>query len=182
MDSLKVTVPHLADDNYPTWSDRILSLLILRECKCALTATARLPDEIAKSDKALAIIRLHVSDRWLRRLSSCRDAHDAWILLREENTTALAPLASSIHTKLFDTTMSSSQTVDQFVDTVEVLQSDLERLGMPLPTGTVIAHILRGLTPGLARASTHLAVSASALTMSSLRIGLCAVAAMQAPE
>ncbi len=148
MDSLKVTVPHLAEDNYPTWSARILSLLTLRECQGALTAHARLADEIAASAKALAIIRLHVSDRWLRRLSNCRDAHDAWTLLREEHTTALAPLASSIHTKLFSTTMSSSQTVDQFIDAVETLQADLERLGMPLPTGTVITHILRGLPPG----------------------------------
>ncbi len=114
MDSMKVTVPHLADDNYPTWSDRILSLLTLRECKLALTTPARLPDEIARSEKALAIIRLHVSDRWLRRLSGCQDAHDAWTLLRREHTTALAPLASSIHAKLFATTMSSGQTVDQY--------------------------------------------------------------------
>jgi len=182
MDSLKVSVPLLLDDNYPTWSDRISSLLTLRDCKLALTRPARLPDELAMSDKALAIIRLHVSDRWLRRLSDAVDAHDAWTTLREEHTTALAPLASSIHTKIFSSTMKATETVDNFVDRIEVLQADLERLNMGLPVGTLVTHVLRSLTPSLAKASTHMAVVASTLTLSTLRIGLRAVAAMQAPE
>ena len=141
MDSLKVNVAHLADDNYPTWSDRICSLLTLRDCKQAILTPARLPDEVATSEKALAIIKLHVSDRWLRRIANCRDAYDTWVLLREEHTTALATLASSIHAKLFATSMAAGQTVDQFIDGVEVLQADLERLNMALPEGETVLMI-----------------------------------------
>lgn len=186
MDVTKVTfISQLSDTNYSDWSLRIKALCSVQGCAAALTrhvgATegdlcAVTPEQ---STKALSMIFLNVNERWLRKISTATQAHEAWTLLKEFHIAALKPMLSSLHDKVFTSHMTAGQSVDDYIDLMEKLQSDLTSFQQALPDDTLMSQILRTLTPSLRNAAFHLATDVSSLNMMKLRASLRALESMQ---
>lgn len=177
----KIVISPLADDNYPTWAARIRALFVLKKCKSAILKPPVLPDEIEISETALALILMNVNDRWAQKIIKCANAHAAWVLLEKEHTQALAPMASSIHAELFRLRMSAGQTVDAYIDSIELLQDKLDRLGKGIEDSVLVAQVLGTLKPGLFSDAAYLRARPPA-TLDLLRIELRALDVSQAPE
>ena len=184
----------LADANYNDWALRIRALCALHGCMDALSvgvggvvapANGDIPAVVVtaeQSTKAMSIIFLNVNERWLRKIQDSRDAHDAWILLRDFHHAALRPMLVSLHDKVFSSSMKPNQSIDDFMDYMECLQRDLLTFGQALPDDVFITAILRALTPPLRAATVHLATDVSRLDTVTLRAALHAIEAMQVPH
>lgn len=178
----KFQIPQLCDSNYAAWSDNMVSLLQIKGYRDMLDRMPVNEEEEERSAVALSYMRIYMSDRWKRRIASHVTAISAWDAVRAEHVAALAPMASSLHTRFFASRMTDSQTIDEYIDEVERIEEDLGRIGQTLPTAVVLSHILATLKPSLAAVAAHLITDQSRLTMSGMRASLRALSDMQAPE
>lgn len=159
-----------------------MSLLVVRKCKRALDIIPQTETEIEESDLALALIRLNCNERWQTKISSFRTANSAWNYIADEHLSALIPNASALQKKFFSNRMTDTQSVDNFIDSVESIERDLIRVGQPIAANVISSHILSNLKPSLANISKHLITSRTPISLSELRYDLRALASTQAPE
>ena len=179
----KIVLEKLGSTNYASWSQRFRSFLVSRRLAIWLALepdVERLsPDELEQADIALAYIRMYVDDRWLRVLSACTSARQAWESLRTANISALQPLSGTLQSRMFALRMKAGESVDDFFNRVEEVQADLDRIGMALPECTVVGVILRGLSTTFASSASSLAINASTFTLITLRAALIAIESLQ---
>ena len=79
MDDVEKSVSRLTLDNWPTWSARMEAFLQLKDCWAAVLGTEQSAPRLAK---ALAYIKLAVSDHYLLVLQSETTAHGPWGILQ----------------------------------------------------------------------------------------------------
>jgi len=186
-------VAPLGDKNYADWAIRVKALCSMRGCAHALllavgsviaAAVGEVPASCvteAQSTMALSIIFLNVNERWLRQIASCEQAHVAWKLLLESHNANLRPMLTSLHDQLFNSQMKTSQSVDEYIESMECLQRDLVSFSQGLPLEQFMSLILRSLTPALKSASMHLLTNIYSLNMVTLRAALRAIESIQGP-
>ena len=183
MTSIKDAVGEkLGDANWAIWSVKMLALLTWKGCaQWVLVELPEVPnaDQFENASKALSLIRLNISDRWLRLTSHHLSPFAVWSFLSTEHLNALQPQATILQARLFALKMEPAQSADAYLDAIELLHDDLVRLGSPLPTATLVSHALRGLTSASIDAASigTLVLHAESYSMLSLRAALRALEA-----
>ena len=78
METGKIAIDHLDDNNYTTWSTRLVFLLKTRKLQQALLPDFDAARNVDVDMQAQAIIGLHVKDHLLSIIKDAKTARDAW--------------------------------------------------------------------------------------------------------
>lgn len=147
MDSIRVVVPRLTNENYGTWSFKLEMLMQREEVWHVISEPKPATVTVAwtKADtKAKAIIGLHIEDDQITIIRDCKNAKDAWEALRKFHDNA-----SEVYLlkKLTSLTLSEGQNMEQHLSTFSELIQRIGASGETIPRKWQVAMLLCSLPP-----------------------------------
>ena len=145
METGKIAIDHLDDNNYNTWSTRLVFLLKTRKLQQAL-----LPDFDAARNadvdvQAQAISGLHVKDHLLSIIKDAKTARDAWEQLAKLFKDKSKAKISQLRRELNSLKMERGETVTRYIARAHDLRDELVAAGDTLFHHDIITHVLSGL-------------------------------------
>jgi len=157
MEGNKVLIPKLlGQSNYELWSLRMQAILVEKNLgsfilnPLPITATTTIEEKIAletSSNRALAFIQLSLGDGPLLQIRNIITPIEAWNTLK--NLYSLQGFSSEflLYKELQSTTLSTSQNIEDYLNTIKRIIDDLTSRDIILPSRIVLAHVLNNLTP-----------------------------------
>uniref|UniRef100_A0A2M4CV35 Putative pol polyprotein n=1 Tax=Anopheles darlingi TaxID=43151 RepID=A0A2M4CV35_ANODA len=147
MDSVRVIVPRLSNDNYASWSFKVQMLLQREDVWHAVEGNK--PETVTTAwtkanTKAKAIIGLHIEDDQITLIRDCEDAKSAWEALKKfhDNVSEVYLLK-----KLTSLTLAEGQSMEQHLSTFSELIQRIGASGESIPRKWQVAMLLCSLPP-----------------------------------
>ena len=157
MESTKLSIPRLlGQSNYDIWSLRMESILIEKGLDDAIidanTTIPPITEEakqllLVKANKALALIRLAISDGPLLQIRNIKTPLEAWNTLKNLYSPKGFSSEFLLLKELFNTTLSNSESMEGYLNIIKRITDDLTGKGLEIPTKLILAWILNNLTP-----------------------------------
>ena len=115
METGKIAIDHLDDNNYTTWSTRLVFLLKTRKLQQALLPDFDAARNVDVDMQAQAIIGLHVKEHLLSIIKDAKTARDAWEQLAKLFKDKSKAKISQLRRELNSLKMESGETVTQYI-------------------------------------------------------------------
>ncbi len=162
MEGEKVTIEPLNEDNYHVWCVKMKSYLITKGLWKGVE-DSRAHSEV--SERALALITLHVADHLLGTLADAKDAKAAWDEL--EKTYKSKSLARRVQLKreMNSLKMLADEGVTRYVARARDLYRDLRAAGQEMKEEELAWSVLTGLPSSFDTLVTILEVESEELTL-----------------
>ena len=177
----QISIPALTDSNFSYWSSMFETVLDLKGLSKWID-TEPVPDkqdQVVDSRHALSYLRAYVGEKYhesVKQFTTCRAAFQH---LREEHLAMLAPLANDLQGKMFTTSQSAGQSVDDFIDSLQKMNASLGLLNRAVPESVVVTQILNQLRPNLRTAASYLAGISHTMSITAIRAALRGIEKMQ---
>ena len=155
MEGNKITIPKLlGQSNYEIWSLRMQSVLIekgLGDYIIASFSTTGLTEDNVreiklKADRALALIRLSISDGPLLQIRNIITPLEAWNSLKNLYSPQGFSSEFILFKDLFNTTLENSLSIEDYLNSIKRITDDLTSRNLKLPDKLIVAWILNNLT------------------------------------
>ena len=174
----------LNDENWPRWSDQMLAFLFLKGCDRwvleELPADSD-PEDVLLAKQAEKWIKLCVSPRWARRIKGMTSPFLIWREFENFYVEHLRANMIEIQQKVFSLRQGPTQSIDDYMDEILLLNDSLDAMDMPLPEHTMVSHVISTLNSSLSSARSMLKLNAANYNMTSLRTALCSISRESKP-
>ena len=101
----------------------------------------------ASANRALSLIRLALADGPLLQIRTIKTPLEAWNTLRNLYSPRGFSSEFLLLKELFNTTLSNSESMEDYLNTIKRITDNLTGKGLELPTKLILAWILNNLTP-----------------------------------
>jgi hypothetical protein len=145
METGKIAIDHLDDNNYTTWSTRLVFLLKTRKLQQALLPDFDAARNVDVDMQAQAIIGLHVKDHLLSIIKDAKTARDAWEQLAKLFKDKSKAKISQLRRELNSLKMERGETVTRYIARATDLRDELVAAGDTLFHHDIITPVLSGL-------------------------------------
>jgi len=142
MDSVKISMEKLNDRNYHSWCIKMRSYLITKDVWKGVKDPAA---NAAESERALALITLHVSDHLLGTLSDQEDAKEAWDKLEATFKSKSVARKLQLKRELQALKMKEDESVTAFVGRARDIWRELKAAGDEVGEQELAWSVLTGL-------------------------------------
>ena len=134
-------VGRLNGDNWAIWSIRMREYLILKNCWQAVTGTNTTYDA-----KALALIRLSVSDQYLSVLRGATNALEAWTLLTSIFESNTGSRKIQLRRELSSLAMQPGESLQRYLVRASDLKAQCVTAGLTMDESDFVLSLLAGLS------------------------------------
>ena len=150
----KVIIEKLTHENYDSWSFRMMMLLVDRDLWEIVNGDEILPPNAnnelklkfkKRSQKALALIGLHVGDEFLPHIIDAKNPRDLWKTLKKFYTEQSQAQRIHLRRQLQQIRMRSDESISQFVKRVKSIVHRLSAAGYVPGEDEQICALLNGL-------------------------------------
>ena len=140
----RVQIEKLDSNNYGIWSRRLKALLLSKELMDVVTGNE---DDKKKSNQALGIIQLYLSDYYLSMADDVATAKGLWDKLRNTFRATSNARRLTLKLQLNSLKKEPSEDITQYVARTKELASHLDSIGHKVDESEVVLPILAGLPP-----------------------------------
>ncbi len=140
----RVQIEKLDSNNYGIWSRRLKALLLSKELMDVVTGDE---DDKKKSNQALGLIQLYLSDYYLSMADDVATAKGLWDKLRNTFRATSNARRLTLKLQLNSLKKEPSEDITQYVARAKELASHLDSIGHKVDESEVVLPILAGLPP-----------------------------------
>ena len=161
----RVQIEKLDTNNYGTWSRRIKALLLSKELYEVVTGKE---DDKARSNQALGLLQLYLSDYYLSMADDCATAKALWDKLNNTFKATSNARRLTLKQQLNNTVKDPSETMTQYVAKIKELASMLDAIGHKVEDSEIALPLLAGLPPEYSTLRTIIGIRKDPVTVDEL--------------
>lgn len=164
----KVHIEPLDLENYKVWSQKMMSLLTMKDLWSAVRPAADEVVPAVTNAKALAVLGLHVKEHHMHLVSGAATAAQAWAALESLYMASTLPRQMQLRREMNALEKGAAEPVVKYVGRAKDLRRDLLACGANLEEREVVLSVLNGLPEAYNHLVTVLQVTNQDLTLDTL--------------